>query len=250
MPIPPTLAAALKVRDTPFTPTAATATKVAVTLDQHVVSSFDIDNIQAIQSRPDVMSNYGEAAAIAIAERVETTILQQYANASGSVGTAGTPLTIANLRTARTNLTKAKAPLAQRAAFINPDSADGILGTLSTTNAGAMFNDQTSLREGSIGRLYGFDIYESQLTPVVTGTPDATHGIALHRDAITLVTRPLPAPDTGTGVASVTVSDPDIGMTMRVMMSYNHTNTNYIVSYDVLFGVATTRADFMVDLIA
>lgn len=247
VPIPPILAAANKVAGTPISPAAVSAATTPVPLNQHVYSAFEVDNIQRIQSRPDVLSNYGRSAAIAVAERIESDLLAQYVNAGEAVGTSGSALDKENLLAARTALSVAKVPASEgRWALVAPQDAEELLGDLSNTDATANAGDRSALRDGRIGRLYGFDVYESQLAPVGGG---AQHGLAGHRDGIVLVTRPLEAPE-GAGVRVGSVSDPDIAMTMRVMMSYNHLNMQEVVTYDVLYGIATVRASFTVDLVS
>lgn len=253
VPLPPSLAAQKKTAGTAFTAAAVTASTTPVVLDQHAVSAFEVDDIANIQARPDVMANYGRAAAIAIAEQVEKDLFAEYVNAAHQVGTAGTLLGKANLLGARKLLLDSKVPASEgRFALLSTKDGEGLLSDLSTTEATANAGDRSALREGSIGRLYGFDVYESQLTPVVPGEdtdPDVTHGIAGHRDGIVLVTRPLRAPE-GAGVRVASVTDPDVGISIRVMMSYNHSTMQEVVSYDVLYGIATVRPAFIVDLVS
>lgn len=251
VPLPPVLAAEKKTAGTAFTPAAVTASTTPVKLDQHAVSAFEVDDIARIQARPDVMANYGRSAAIAIAEQVETDIFAEYASAAAAVGTAETLLGKASLLSARKLLLDAKVPASEgRFAVISTKDGEALLGDLSTTEATANAGDRSALREGSIGRLYGFDVYESQLAPTVTDDDDeVTHGLAGHRDGIVLVTRPLRAPE-GAGVRVASVTDPDVGISIRVMMSFNHSTMQEVVSYDVLYGVATVRPTFIVDLVS
>ena len=251
VPLPPTLAAQDKTAGSAVTYSAVSGATVPVILNKHKVVAFEMDDIAVMQSRPRAIENYGIAGGIALAEAIEADLLAEYANASTSVGTAGTDVVKDILLTARKNLNDAKVPLSDaRFAFLSTKDAAALLDDLSTSNAGALFNDKTALRDGSMGRIYGFDTYETQLAPVVSGSPDATHGIAGHRDAVTLVTRPLTPPPAGSGVVAATFSDPDIMMTLRVLMSYDHDTMKQKVTYDVLYGVKTVRDDFMVDIVS
>ncbi len=250
VPLPPTLAAQVKVAGSAFDPAAVTATTTPVVLNKHIVSAFEVDDIARIQARPDVMENYGRAAAIAVAERIETDIMSEYANATHEIGAAGVLLLKAQLLRARKMLLDSKVPASEgRWAVISTKDGASLLEDLSTTQAASQSGDRSELREGSIGRLYGFDVFESQLTVETEDSPAETHGLAGHRDGIVLVTRPLRAPE-GAGVRVANVMDPDIGITMRVMMSYNHKTMQEVVSYDVLYGIKTVRPTFIVDVLS
>lgn len=252
VPIPPTLAATTKVKGTPVTPQSDTASTIPVALDQHVISAYEVDDIEHIQSQPDEIASYGKAAAIAISKHVEQHVLQEWVNAAGgnTIGTAGTPLTRANILDLRQGLNAKDAPMEERFAFIDNASSRSFLEELSTSAASALNNDPSSLRQGAIGNLYGIDIYETQLNEVVSGTPDATHGLGFHRDAMTFVTRGLSNTPSGLGVATYSVTDPDVGITLRVQMNYDNLNKAHVVTYDVLYGVKTVRPDFLYDLVA
>jgi len=249
VPLPPSLSAGDKTAGSAVVYTAVSAATTPVVLNKHKYVAFQVDDIAKMQARPDVLDNYGKSAAIALAEAIETATLDEYTNAAAAVGTPGTDLAKASLLSARKTLMDAKVPPSDsRFAIISTKDYENILSDLSTTTAGSMNADRSPLREGSAGRLYGFDIYESQLAPSVAGSPVTTHGIAGHRDAVVLVTRPLTAPPAGSGVISAVVSDPDVGITMRVMLGFNQTYMQQNVTYDVLFGTKTVRSSFMVDL--
>lgn len=250
VPVPPTLAAAKKAMGSNFTFTAVNASTVPIAMDQHAYAAFEINDIQKIQARPQALEDYGKSAAIAIAEQVETDLFAEYVNAGANVGTPGTNLQKAQVLAARTLLNANKAPLTSgdRTVMLSTKDAESFLNDLSTSEAGALFNDRAALREGEIGRLYGFDIFESQLAPVVAGTPNTTHGLAFHREAIAFVTRPLPLPDPGLGVRGEVVIDPDLQIAIRVLMSFDINSGTHKVVYDVLYGKKVLRPQWVVDL--
>jgi len=66
--------------------------------------------------------------------------------------------------------------------------------------------------------------------------PAGEYGFAYHRDAITLVTRPLELPEDGMGVKSGIAYDEKLGMGMRVTMSYLGTKQGTLVTADILCG--------------
>ena len=249
IPLPPTLAAQSKTKGVPITFTDVTGTTIPVVLDKHIVTAFVVDDVAFSQTNVNVMANYGQASAIAVATEIESYLLQRYVDAASAVGTPGTAFSRPNLLKARTKLNVAKTPLLEnRYVVLSSQDIEGFLGDLSSTNAAAMFQQTSELREGAVGRLYGFDIYESNMAPQVAGTPLTTHGIAAHRDALTLVNRRLIDPPAGAGIRASTVYDEGTGLAIRVMMSYDHNNFTQKVTYDLLIGAKTIRPSMMVDL--
>lgn len=249
IPLPPSLAAQMKTKGVPVTFTEVGASSIPVVLDKHIVTAFQVDDVEAAQTNVSVMANYGTASAIAIATEIEGYLLKRYVDAASAVGTPGTVFAKGNLLKARTRLNTARTPLLEpRVAILSSKDMEGILDNLSNSNAGAMFGERAELREGAVGRLYGFDLFESNMAPEVPGTPLVTHGMAFHRDALTMVNRRLPDPPDGTGVRTATVQDEGTGLAIRVMMSYDHAHFTQKVTYDLLIGAKTIRPEFMVDL--
>jgi hypothetical protein len=92
---------------------------------------------------------------------------------------------------ARTKLGRNKLPTMNRRALFSPEGAGVLLKDerISTANKSG---DTDGLREASIGRVFGFDTYESQVLGYGSGDRGGADGVAFHRDAITLATRVLP----------------------------------------------------------
>lgn len=82
--------------------------------------------------------------------------------------------------------------------------------------------------------------------PVYPG-PYGAINLALHRDALALVTRPLALPDNRTGVMPAVVSANGIGM--RVLMQYDINAGGTIVLCDILAGVAVLDSGLCVPVL-
>jgi hypothetical protein len=101
--------------------------------------------------------------------------------------------------------------------------------------------DTDGLREASLGRrTFGFDAYQTQNIKAPTGTPGAGQpnteiGVAFHRTAFALVTRPLVLPQ---GAANAAVESYK-GFGVRVVMDYDISKKQDVVSIDTLYGVKT-----------
>jgi hypothetical protein len=103
-----------------------------------------------------------------------------YSGFNTTIGAAGTAITGAAIRAARSTMNKQRAPKENRSLIVSPDDEIAILGD-STLQTFFAFAQAAAVKEGSIGRVYGFDIYQSQLVPVAGdiytmtagGTPSA-----------------------------------------------------------------------------
>lgn len=228
----------------------ATSTSVNVTLNKHKEATFIIDDFDRAIARNDLLAGYMGSAMAAVAEKVEDDLFALYSGLSGSIGTGGTDLTAAVVRLARKTLMDNKAPRGDRTLAISTKDVSALLAADSQFLASYNnTSDKTKLEEGIIGRYMGFDVMESQAVPVVSGTPDVTHNIAFHKDAFALVTRPLDAavPE-GMGVVVQNVTDPESGLAIRVVLSYNKDRLGVQCTVDLLYGVAEVRDELAIDV--
>jgi hypothetical protein len=146
---------------------------------------------------------------------------------------------------ARTNLGRGKLPTTDRHAVLSPEGAGVALADtlfVQADKSGAT----DGLREGSIGRVFGFDTYESQVFGLGSGDKGVADGVAFHRSAVTLAVRPLDVPR-GLPADKVAVENYK-GLSLRTTYSYNSTKKQDEVSCDILYGIATTRKEGAVQL--
>lgn len=110
----------------------------------------------------------------------------------------------------------------------------GVLGE--DTNASAVGDNGTALKEASLGRKYGLDFYCDQNVQKTTEeTANYTPSIAFHKNAFALVTRQLEMP-LGAPKAYSTSYD---GFGLRVVQGYDQKTKTDTVSIDMLCGVKT-----------
>lgn len=167
------------------------------------------------------------------------------AEAASQVATASESNANAAFRAARASLSRNKLPVVDRYAALSPEGTSAVLGDdllISANRAGTT----DALREANIGRLLGFDTYESQVFGEGPGPKGMADGVAWHRSAVTLAIRPLDAPK---GLAPNQVSVENYkGISLRTVYAYNNTYKQDEVSLDVLYGIATTREEAAVEL--
>jgi len=240
IPYPGAFTANDKAANTAVTLQVPTATTTTVTLNKHKEASFLVEDAARATANQDIIARYMEAAIIPIAEQIESDLLGLYSGFSNSVGTSGTDITASTIRSARKKLNDLKAPTDNRALVVSTKDEIAILGD-SNLQTFFAFAQAQAPKEGSIGRLYGFDVYVSQLVPVVTGTPNSTKNLAFNPGAIILAMRGLPDAPAGTGAQTSVVQDPVSGLSLRVTMAYNASNLGVQVTVDVLYGVAKLR---------
>ena len=240
IPYPGAFSANDKSANTAVTLQAPTATTTSVVLNKHKEASFLIEDAARATANQDLIARYMEAAVVPIAEQIESDLLGLYSSFTNSVGTSGTDISATTIRAARKKLNDLKAPSDNRALVVSTKDEIAILGdsTLATYFA---YSQNQALKEGSIGKLYGFDVYSSQLVPVVAGSPASTKNLAFNPGAIILAMRGLPDAPAGTGAQTSVVQDPISGLSLRVTMAYNAANLGVQVTVDVLYGVAKLR---------
>lgn len=241
IPYPGTFTAQDKAENGAATVQVPTGSSVPVTLDKHKYVDFIVEDYAQAQASSNLLDRYVSPAAIALAEAVENDLFALYASLTGtSVGTSGTDISLATVRSARKALNDAKAPQNNRALVISSKDEIALLGDNSAQSYFANAQPQ-GVREGSMGRLYGFDVYMSQLVPVVAGAPNSTKNIAMVPDAMILATRPFMDAPGGSGVQQATVQDPETGLIIRVQYQYSMSDRGTRVGFDILYGARALR---------
>ena len=114
-------------------------------------------------------------------------------------------------------------------------------------NDSGSYGGPDAIRDGRIPSAYGLQILESQLVPVVAGSPDTTYNLAFTRDFAVLATRPLPAPLDNT--PSAVVMDDETQLSFRLTLQYSNTAKRHVLSVDLLYGVKAVRPELAVQVL-
>lgn len=185
----------------------------------------------------------------AIVQKVDGDLAEALIDAAEGAGGGGTATmnSVASdaVIEARTALGRNKLPTSDRHAVLSPEGAGVALADdlfVEADKSGAT----DALREGSIGRVFGFDTYESQVFGLGAGDKGVADGVAFHRSAVTLAVRPLDVPR---GLPSDKVAVENYkGLSLRTTYSYNSSKKQDEVSCDLLYGIASTRPSGAVQL--
>jgi hypothetical protein len=215
----------------------------SIVLNTHAEATFQIPDITKVLAVPDLLKVYMEPAVAAIAQRIESDLLNLYAQftANTAVGVGGTPITEATIDAAETALFLAKvAPTQQK--FMVVDAA-----TYSAWRQIPRFSEfQTagdsglrSIVDGTVGKIKDFFVFRSQFVPKTGSSPVTTHNLAFTKDALGLVIRRLPQPLPGTGAIAEYAELGNFGM--RVVMSYQPNTLAQQFTVDVLYGCGVLR---------
>ena len=221
-----------------------------IVLNTHVEATFQIPDVTKVLAVPDLLRVYMQPAVAAIAERIESDLLNLYAGftANSPLGTAGVPVTEALLDQAETALFAAKVP-SSVPKYLMVDS-----NTYSAMRQIPRFSEfqtagEAGLRamiDGTFGKIKDFFVFRSQYVQQTGTTPLNTHNLAFCKDAIGLVVRRLPLPLPGTGAIAEYAELGNFGM--RVTMSYQPNTLAQQFTVDVLYGCAILRNGFAVQI--
>ena len=250
VPIPPTLVANNIAEGGTVQAQNPNLGNAQIVLNTHAEATFQIPDVTKVLAVPDLLRLYMQPAVVAIAERIETDILNLYSqfSANSPVGTAGVAPVEATVDAAETALFQAKVPaVASKYLVVDPVAYSALRQIprfseyYSAGDAGLR-----ALVDGAVGKIKDFFVFRSQLVHTTGSAPVATHNLAFSRDAIGLVVRRLPQPLPGTGAIAEYAEMGNFGI--RVVMSYQPNTLAQQFTVDVLYGTAVLRNSFGVQV--
>lgn len=162
----------------------ATATNVQVKLDQHMHTSFLVEDANESKSFKDLVTEFLRPAMISLARGIDKVILgqaYQFAQSTyvgGHLGGLTTTNAQAYLLETRQVLNQNKAPVDDRSLILTPTSETNFLNTGLFVQAQQVGDQGQALRDAALGRKFGLDIYMCQNMPsVVSGNTTANGAI-------------------------------------------------------------------------
>lgn len=213
-----------------------TETYDTISLDTHKDVSIQLTSAERAMSLTDLQAQVISPAVDALVMAVDTKILTLRSDVTAEITASAynastNPHPTFDLINAGRQLTTAKVPLSGRVAVVDEYiGAQWRMDELSN-RADARGDNGTALREASIGRMHGFDNFE-------TNNIDDFTGVAFHPFAFAFVSRPLQPPLSNDRAETLSRD----GLSMRVVYSWDPTYKADLISLDLLFGVKTLDA--------
>lgn len=223
----------------------ANVDRVPIVLNKHKEITFGIeDYLRAVKTdSPGVMeqSLMGQAMT-QLAEQIEKDL------AALSVGLtinaaidATTGITEDHILLAKKRLTDNRASLSDRMLLVDTGSGNKIMKIDRFTDASKY--GSAMIPNGELGRIHGFTAGESILLRG-SGSPTTYDSLAIHRDALALVTRPFAKSIVPSAQANIgQVFDEQSGITLRVELFRDSKAKADVISIDVLYGCGVVRAE-------
>lgn len=135
-------------------------------LDQHKVVQFLVEDIAALQAKVAVSQQYVQQAGKDLANEMDLKLINDIESGTSAAAPdhkrayAGASLAKADILTARQLLNEQNVPLEDRSALISPASEAAILAISEFVRVDESGGSE-ALRNGRIGKLFGFDIFVS-----------------------------------------------------------------------------------------
>ena len=170
----PTIATYTK-NSTTITPENLTDAQRALVIDQSKYFAFEIDDIDMRQARDGgaLMTEAAQEAAYGLADLTDQFVVGLYtgvdsANAIGTVSITTAALAVSNLIALKVKLDNANVPQQGRYVVVPPWYHGLLLGSDLFVRFDASGTTE-ALRNGMVGRAFGFDVLVSNNAPLVTG---------------------------------------------------------------------------------
>ena len=208
----------------------ATETSVTVKMDKHLDVSFAVTAKQMALDIKDFSAQLLVPAMQAFADKIDKYLIALEAEATNRHPHADGVIAPADLIAARKFLTENAAPMTDRRFVVGATAEADLLGNELFVSAEKIGDNGTALREASLGRKFGMDIYVDQNIAAADGY---TPSIAFHKNAMALVTRSLPMPEGAAKCATVNYD----GFGLRVVYDYDINTKTDTISIDMLCGV-------------
>lgn len=250
IPIPPTLVANNLAEGGSVQTQNPSLGNAQIVLNTHVEATFQIPDVTKVLAVPDLLKLYMQPAVIALAERIESDLLNLYSQFTSNqpVGSPATALTEAVVDSAETALFQALVPAsAGKYLVVDPATYSALrqiprFSEYYTTGEAGL----RSLIDGAVGKIKDFYVFRSQFVAHTGSGPVTTHNLAFARDGLGLVIRRLPQPLPGTGAVAEYAELGNFGL--RVVMSYQPNTLAQQFTVDVLYGCAVLRNSFGVQV--
>ena len=150
----------------------AEATDIQVPLNQHLHTSFTLQDEDLTKSFQELKNIFLIPAVVSLAQMLDKITLGQayqfLGNQEGGLGLSTSSTVKGYMIATRKRMNINKAPENDRALIVGPETEEDMLNLDTFTEADKVGDDGSALRNASLGRKFGFGIYQCQNTPSVT----------------------------------------------------------------------------------
>ena len=211
IPVPARGSASAKAANTQVTLSAATNTKVTVSIDKHYEYSKLIEDSAEVQALASMRKFYTDDAGYALSTQVDSDLFALGEGLQGGtvggtgaaswetavIGSNGSTaytgnssnaadITDAGIRRMILTLDDADVPMDGRSLILPPIAANDLLGINRFTEQ-QFIGSGDAIKTGKIGQIYGVDVFISSNCPSASGNSGADRvGMLLHKDALVL----------------------------------------------------------------
>jgi len=216
----------------------ADASGLDITLDQHDYVSWALTDKELVDRPLLELERFAQQKAYQLAKKVFQNILSvvTYANYGTSALVHDYQIDADDLATIRGVVGALSWPEANRSILIPSDYVGSLLKDAAIQSA-ANLGSAEAIREGKVGRLMGFDIYETNLIPDNDG--EDVHGLVTTPEGIAIAMR-YHAPQDGHNYTEArAVTHPDTGITLGYRRWYNPDRAQSRVVMECLYGFRT-----------
>lgn len=228
------LAANDKLANTDVTLQSPTETEKTVAIDQWKEASFLVEDILKVQSNYDLMAEYTSKAGYAIAQSIDSFVLDLYTTFTNpDVGTYGVDVTDPVIVDAIQALDEANAPMEERYFVWHPTQKSAIMKLDKFVRADYLgqYQNPTPVKRGPNsrylwGEIYGVPMYYTTQITRTAGSPIATHNVLFHKEALALA----------------------LQLSPRTQGTYWQRSLGWLVTVDTIFGAAGLRGDHGIEI--
>lgn len=223
-----TITANLKAQNTAVTLNYNIETKTTITINRHYESSFLVEDILAVQSNYSTRSDYTQAAAYAIAEKVDADIAEvlttEWKAGGYAYGTYGTVLSDTLILAVNRYLSENKAPRTDRNIVVHPKGEAEMLAIDKYVRYDSLGQPagENPTKTGKIGQIYGCEVFMSQNLVYLDTATDEYNSLMFHKESAAVAMQVEP----------------------RTQAQYKQEYLGWLVTVDVLYGITTLRDGF------
>lgn len=206
---------------------ADTETEITLSIDQHKVAAFELEDITRVQADYDMRKIYTARAGYAVAKALDTELADLHSGFSQGVS-AGTALEESEVITAIEFLDNADAPQTDRSFVVHPEAMADLRAIAAFTRYDATGNKGVAGggNNGLVGNVFNIPVYMSTNVATVAGTPDVIHNLLFHKEAMALAKQYGP----------------------KTEAQYEVDDLAWKVAVQCIFGVTELRDTFAVDV--